>query len=270
MSSNEPVAPLKLDVKDRKILYQLDVNARQSASEIGRKVGLDKQVVAYRIHRLLEEGAISQFYAVYDTSKLGFTTYKILIRLQNTTTAKEQEIIQFITTHPRVQFSMSCDGNFDLVFNVLAKSAIELNEILADFENKYGAYIAEKQLIIMLLSSFFTRDYLLGKKISERRKPVYFGSKPEEIRLDETDYSVLGLLGEDARMPLIEIAKRSKASADTVALRIRKLEKSGIIHAYLLLPQFSALGQLSYKLLFSLHHLSKERESALYEFCRQH
>ena len=31
-----------LDVKDRKILYELDVNARQSASEIGKKVGVSK------------------------------------------------------------------------------------------------------------------------------------------------------------------------------------------------------------------------------------
>ena len=265
-----PKEQFKLDLKDRKILYQLDVNARQSASEIGRKVGLDKQVVAYRIHRLLEEGAITKFYAVYDTSKLGFTTYKILLRLQNTDTAKEQEIVQFIKNHPHVQFFMSCDGNFDLVFNVLARSAIELNDILTDFENKYGSFVAERQVMIMLLSSFFTREYLIGKKSSEQRKPIYFGSKPEEVKLDKDDYPILGQLGVDARMPLVEIAKKVGVSADTVRLRIRKMEKAQIIHNYLLLPDFSSLGYLSYKLLFSLHNLTKERENRLYEFCRQH
>jgi len=36
---------VKLDLKDRKILYQLDLNPRQSNAEIGKKVRLSKEVV---------------------------------------------------------------------------------------------------------------------------------------------------------------------------------------------------------------------------------
>ena len=42
----------KLDLKDRKILYELDLNCRQSNSQIGKKVGLKRDVVAYRIKKL--------------------------------------------------------------------------------------------------------------------------------------------------------------------------------------------------------------------------
>ncbi len=38
-----------LDVEDKKILYELDIDSRQSFSQIGRKVGLSKDVVAYRV-----------------------------------------------------------------------------------------------------------------------------------------------------------------------------------------------------------------------------
>src|SRR3989344_5775270 len=119
-----------LDVKDKKILYQLDINARQSASEIGKKVGLSKQVVAYRISKLAETGIIQKFYAVYDTSKLGFATYKIFLRLQNVDVKRQSEIIGYIKNHQNIQFFMSCDGMFDLVFNVLAKTAFDLYETL--------------------------------------------------------------------------------------------------------------------------------------------
>src|SRR3989344_9070478 len=101
-----------LDVKDRKILYELDVNARQSASEIGKKVGLSKQVVTYRINKLIETGVIQEFYAVYDTSKLGFATYKIFLRLQNADINKQNEIIEYIKNHENIQFFISCDGMF--------------------------------------------------------------------------------------------------------------------------------------------------------------
>ena len=42
---------LKIDLKDRKILYELDLNSRQSNSTLGKKVGLSKDIVNYRIKK---------------------------------------------------------------------------------------------------------------------------------------------------------------------------------------------------------------------------
>ena len=49
----------KLDLKDRKILYQLELNCRQSNTQIGKKVGLSKDVITYRIKRMEEKGIIN-------------------------------------------------------------------------------------------------------------------------------------------------------------------------------------------------------------------
>ena len=51
-----------IDVKDRKILYQLDLNSRQSLNTIGSNVRLTKTVVQYRIDRLVKTGIIKNFY----------------------------------------------------------------------------------------------------------------------------------------------------------------------------------------------------------------
>jgi len=258
----------QLDLKDRKILSELDINARQSASEIGKKVGLSKQVVTYRINKLIKTGVIEKFYVIFDTSKLGFTTYKIFLRLQNVDIEKQKEIIEYIRNHQNVQFFIATDGMFDLVFNLLTKSVLELYEILKEFENAYGDYIAEKELTIMVFSSFFFRDYLVGKPSEELRKPMYFGSKPEKVDMDEINKKILHYLGIDARMSIVEIANNIGISADAVALRIRKLERAQIIHNYVLLPNFSLLNQTSYKVLFSLHNLTEEKEKALFQYCK--
>jgi len=55
---------VKIDKKDREILYQLDVNARQSLRSIGSKVGISKSVVQYRIDRMITEGIIKNFYTL--------------------------------------------------------------------------------------------------------------------------------------------------------------------------------------------------------------
>ena len=66
------MAKTSLDLKDRKILYWLDINSRQSNAKIAKKTGLSKQVVGFRIKRLIKEHIIHSFYTVIDISKLGF------------------------------------------------------------------------------------------------------------------------------------------------------------------------------------------------------
>jgi len=62
----------KLDLKDRKILYELDINSRQSFSQLGKKVGLHKDVVAYRVKKLQEKGIIKNFYTELNGYKFGY------------------------------------------------------------------------------------------------------------------------------------------------------------------------------------------------------
>jgi len=61
----------ELDLKDRKILYQLDLNSRQSFSQIGKKIGIHKDVVARRVKKLMENGIIKCITCTNDY-KLGF------------------------------------------------------------------------------------------------------------------------------------------------------------------------------------------------------
>ena len=42
---------MQLDLKDRKILAELDLNARETYQTIGRKVGLSKETTINRIKR---------------------------------------------------------------------------------------------------------------------------------------------------------------------------------------------------------------------------
>jgi len=75
---------IKLDLKDKKLLYQLDINSRQSYKEIGKKIGLSKDAVSYRIKQLQEEGIIRQFHTVIDVGKLGLISFRLYLKFQNT------------------------------------------------------------------------------------------------------------------------------------------------------------------------------------------
>ena len=101
---------LNLDLKDRKILYQLDIDCRQTNSEIGKKVGLSKQVVDYRIKRFLKDGIVTRFATVIDTYKLGFSKYKIYLSLENASTEIIKQIIESLKSHDKTEWIATCSG----------------------------------------------------------------------------------------------------------------------------------------------------------------
>lgn len=61
----------KLDLKDKKILYSLDLNARQTDNQIAKEVGLSREAVRYRINKLVKESYIHYFITILNTMKLG-------------------------------------------------------------------------------------------------------------------------------------------------------------------------------------------------------
>ena len=66
-----------MDKKDLRILSELDADARQSNNQIGRKIGLSKEVVKYRIDKLTKDGVILRFHTVINYFRLGIHKYKL-------------------------------------------------------------------------------------------------------------------------------------------------------------------------------------------------
>lgn len=258
----------KLDLKDRKILYELDVNSRQPNSAIAKKVGLSKQVVGFRIKRLLKEQIISSFHTVIDISKLGFTVHKNFLRLQNLDKGKERELLEFLVQHPEVVWVASCDGEFDLAFGTWARDVAQLDKTLQTLYARFGDCIAEREIATIIRGEYFIRDYLVERKIPSDEREAFFGSVPAPAEMDKRDWEILLRLARDARSTAVEIAAEITLSADAVAERIRKLERSEVIRHYHFVPNESIYPYLHYKVLVRFRNTSEARMRTLREYCR--
>ena len=73
----------QLDLLDQKIMYELDLNARISASQLAKKLKKSKETVNFRINRLIKNEYIKGFYTVFNTSKLGWYYTKFYIKFKN-------------------------------------------------------------------------------------------------------------------------------------------------------------------------------------------
>lgn len=259
---------IKLDKKDKRILYELDKNCRQTNSEIAKKVGLSKQVVGFRIQRLIENKIISFFYAIIDISKLGFAIHKNFLRFQNMTKEKEKAFLDYTKSNPNVVWAASCDGRYDFIFSTWAKDAEYLSNILKELNSKFGQFIYDRQTATILKGQYFPRDYLLDKKRTEINPEAFFGSVPKQIKIDEEDWKIILALGKDARTTAVDISKGMKLSADAIGDRIRKLEKLGVIKSYTIVPNEAQYPYLHHKVLISLKNNSDEVEKGLVNFCQ--
>lgn len=260
--------PHKIDLKDRKILYELDLHARQPATRIAKKVGLSVDAVNYRIKQLVKRKIIFKFMTLLDTAKLGLTTYKVFYRFQNTTLEDEAAIFSYLYAHPQTQLVTNAQGMFDVNINVLVKDTKELDTFLTDITTRYGLFLAERSVTILVDAYFFYRDYLLGKQSTDLRKPMFFGSIPTHLPLDETYVAILRLLAIDARTPAIVIAHALGLSADTIIYRIKRLEEAGIIQNYVMIPNQDKIGYQWYYILLQFRDVTSPFEKRFFQYAQ--
>jgi Lrp/AsnC family transcriptional regulator, leucine-responsive regulatory protein len=68
----------QLDDTNRRLLHELQENARLSIAELGRRVGLSSPAVADRLQRLEASGTITGYHAQVDPRALGLTLSAVI------------------------------------------------------------------------------------------------------------------------------------------------------------------------------------------------
>ncbi|MDO8340212.1 MAG: Lrp/AsnC family transcriptional regulator [Candidatus Burarchaeum sp.] len=259
-----------LDVKDRWLLYALDRNARQPLAALGRAAKVSKQVAAYRLQGLIERGIVKGFITVPNVSKFGYKSHKLLLRFQNLGPEKEGELIRYLVKHPAVGWLVRCVGRWDVVLVVWSKNDLDFATFLQELENKYGAYILERDISVMLSVHYYFRSYLVGR---ERRETDYFlleGVPQGEFKTDETDVKLVQLLSQNARASLAELAEKLGMTGPAVNYRLRRLLKEGAILGFRPSLNLPVLGYQYYKVFFRMQNLTAKREIELFRYFGQH
>ena len=244
-----------IDLKDRKILYELDLNARQSDAAIGRKVDLSKDVVNRRIRKLIEKGVIKYFYTIVDATRLGYISGRFIIKFQHDTPEKEIEMINLLIAKPYTWWIGRIEGQRDLCFTIWAKDTYDLYDIIREIQQEFKWLI--KDFVPGIYAKFYQyrRAYLLNKQ-TDNSKPVMTCFR-EVADFDQTDINLLKIIAADARIPTTDIASRLHVTSDTVRMRLKKLIDKKIIQGFRAALDLRNLGYLWYKIQLDLEDVSK-------------
>ena len=258
----------ELDLKDRKILLELDANSRQPYQEIAGKVRLSKDAVFYRIKRLEGLGVIQRYQTIIDVGKLGYISFRIFYKFQNATSKIEGEIVEFLKKQNIVVWMATIEGYWDINTWILCREVTELEDVWRGFASRYLNYIADTRLYIFTDITYYSRAYLVEGK--QNSIAIKFVSTPRKVEADETDVEILRVLNLNARIPVIEISKKVGLSAKQVSARIKRMENTGIIVGYRTMFDLQKLGYLYYKLIIKVKNLTPEKRRAFRQFAFSH
>ncbi|HEX08188.1 MAG TPA: Lrp/AsnC family transcriptional regulator [Thermoplasmatales archaeon] len=234
----------KLDVKDRKILYELDINCRQSNAQIGKKVGLGRDVVAYRIKRMQDEGIIKAFWTAIDTFRLGYNVYRIYINFDYLITPDiKKEIIQHFCEYKNAWAVLTVKGPVDFDAVIWVKDIYEFYRFWDKTLDKYDEYLAKYFVSIYIQASDYKKSYLLfNEPVNSNRLLYSIRAGGKSVQIDEIDYKILDELAINARLPLVELAEKLGCSSQSINYRIKNLIKNGIIRAFRVHIDYLKLG----------------------------
>ena len=247
-----------LDKTDRRLLTELDRNCRVSNARLAKKAHKSREAVKYRIRRLVESGVITGFRAAINPHRAGFRLYKIYLQLRNIPTERDK-LLADLRASGLIYWMGECDGNWDLIFEVYFKSDYEFYALKNRIISRYGNLVVNHDGDGIVDVYQFPKNYFSGTI----HPPVVWAGDIVQNQLDETDQAILTCLVNDARMPIVEIAKKTHAAPATAKKRIERLEHLGIIIQYRISVDLNRLGLEMYKTILHLDRYTEKDEREL-------
>ena len=259
---------MTIDLKDRKILYELDLDCRQSNTQIGKKVGLKKDIVSYRIKRMQDEDIIKNFWTAINTFRLGYQVYRVYINFQYVSSQIKEKIIQHFINYKYVWAVISLKAEIDFDVIVWVKDIYEFyqfwNKTLDEFED----YFAKVTISVYVEAFNYKKSYLLPNHHEKEDRLLYkinCSGKPVEI--DKIDYALLNELAVNARTPLIDLAEKLKCSSQTINYRLNNLIKNGVITAFRVNVDSKKFGLQHYKL--DIYLKDHKQRNAIWNYLKE-
>jgi DNA-binding Lrp family transcriptional regulator len=257
----------KIDKIDRRILYELDKNARTSDSKLAKVVKRSRESVRNRIKKLQQDGIIQGFVTSINPSKFGHMFFKMYFQLANVPEERDK-FYRYVQKVPELYWFGGSDGVWDLHGTFYAKDLEEFNKLKNRVYTEFRNLIIKRDIGVLVDVRQYPKKYLV-EELKEKPGPTFFAGPVEGYELDGLDKKILSVLSHDARVRLVELAKRTRSTVDIVRGRMKTMEQKAIIMQYRVAIDHRKLGYEMFKAFVYFHNLSEEDEKRLIEYAKQ-
>lgn len=137
----------ELDEIDEKILKEISTNARISIIKLTEKIKLSRDIISYRIKKLIKDGIIVQYRCYLNLRNLGIHHYKLIIITKNFSENEENKLKDYLTKNPKATQILKLIGSWDTEIEFETQSEDELYEILTQLRKDFSNIIRDFDII---------------------------------------------------------------------------------------------------------------------------
>jgi Lrp/AsnC family leucine-responsive transcriptional regulator len=223
------------DDVDLVLLRELSLNGRESLTRLAGKLQLSKQRLGYRLRGLQQRGVLTGFFAIPNIFRLGFDHFRVFVRFQRLTEAREKELLDHLLTRSEVSWLTQLDGDFDLEFVVWAQGVPAFESAYDDILGQFGPLFQEKYFSLATRIEFFPWRFLRPENAAAggaSPEGVVLESRGGPLEIDPIDRRLLAELSRQGRLSLAALARRCRISPAAAAARVRTLRRSGAIAGF--------------------------------------
>ncbi|HSB47502.1 MAG TPA: Lrp/AsnC family transcriptional regulator [Candidatus Bilamarchaeum sp.] len=140
----------KLDATDLAILSVLSKNAKTTANEMSRIVGMSPGGVRMRIRSLEKSKVIEGYKAIFQPAVMGIQNYEILFSSAGLGADNEAKVDKYCKSNPYITLFIRCIGNFDMNLAADVRSQEHLKDIINDLKGAVGSAVQGIEIVPLL------------------------------------------------------------------------------------------------------------------------
>lgn len=206
-----------LDTLDRKILEELEDDARQSVHTLAKKIGMKRTTVNYRLNRLKSAG-ILKIACVGNPELLGYQ-FLIVIGI-NVHPGKVNDVTKKLTPLSEITVVTLTAGRYNIMAWALLRDRLSLANLISEQLTKISGILS----FDLMHSYQWVRDSwrYFRPQVDTIRKPLKY--LPSDI-----DLSIVNAMEKNPRQTIATLAKTVGCSKSDAKTRLEKLLSDGVI-----------------------------------------
>ncbi len=138
----------ELDELEEKLLEQLAEDARIPLSQLAMKLRSTPATIKSKMSELEEAGIIVQYRISVDLQKLGYELYKAVLRLDRYSSARQTEVLAYISTVTNVQYFLR--NIWEIELELVVRNYQEFSEIIDGLRMKFPDLVRTVDSILMV------------------------------------------------------------------------------------------------------------------------
>ena len=155
----------EIDELDKKILATLSKDARSRLVDLAKRLKVTPNAVSYRIKRMKRSSIVQGARIVLDRNKIGFLSYKVLVKVDSFDENEVKRFLSHVTQHPNIIDIDLCLGDWNIELDVEIEDYNAFRKLMLELRTNFSSLIKSYDSLLVFYEHTYTY-YPMGKEYS--------------------------------------------------------------------------------------------------------